>query len=138
MLRLGRGSCWHLVNTGQPGACCTSFNAHRTSLYKERTIWHQTSLTPLSSNQGFPGGSDGKESACHTGDPGWIPGSGRSPGEGNGNPLQYSCLENSMIRGTWWTTTHGVTKRHTTERLTLYLTSPRILIHPDLWTGMKS
>ena len=44
---------------------------------------------------GFPGGSDGKESACNTGDPGSIPGSGRSPGEGNGNPLQYSCLENS-------------------------------------------
>ena len=42
----------------------------------------------------FPGGSDGKESACNAGDPGLIPGSGRSPGEGNGNPLQYSCLEN--------------------------------------------
>ena len=48
---------------------------------------------------GFPGGSDGKESACTTGDPGLIPGSGRSPGEGNGNPPQYSCLENSMDRG---------------------------------------
>ena len=45
---------------------------------------------------GFPGGSDGKASACSTGDPGSIPGLGRSPGEGNGNPLQYSCLENSM------------------------------------------
>ena len=44
----------------------------------------------------FPGGSDGKESACSAGDPGSIPMSGRSPGEGNGNPLQYSCLENSM------------------------------------------
>ena len=49
--------------------------------------------------QGFPGDSDGKESACNAGDPGWIPGSGRSPGEGNGNSLQYSCLENSMDRG---------------------------------------
>ena len=48
---------------------------------------------------GFPGGSDGKESACTTGDPGLIPGSGRSPGEGNGNPPQYSCLEKSMDRG---------------------------------------
>ena len=47
---------------------------------------------------GFPGGSDGKESACNVGDPGLIPGSGRSPGEGNGNPLQYSCLENFMDR----------------------------------------
>ena len=48
------------------------------------------------SHQGFPGGSDGKASACNMGDPGLIPGLGRSPGEGNGNPLQYSCLENSV------------------------------------------
>ena len=48
---------------------------------------------------GFPGGSNGKESSCSAGDLGLIPGSGRSPGEGNGNPLQYSCLENSMNRG---------------------------------------
>ena len=48
---------------------------------------------------GFPHGSVGKESACNAGDQGSIPGSGRSPGEGNGNPLQYSCLENSMDRG---------------------------------------
>ena len=48
---------------------------------------------------GFPGGSDGKEYACNVGDPGLIPGSGRSPGEGNGNPLLYSCLENPMDRG---------------------------------------
>ena len=48
---------------------------------------------------GSPGSSDGKVSACNAGDPGSIPGSGRSPGEGNGNPLQYSCLENSMDRG---------------------------------------
>ena len=49
----------------------------------------------------FPGGSDGKASAYKAGDPGLIPGLGRSPGEGNGNPLQYSCLENPMDRGTW-------------------------------------
>ena len=49
----------------------------------------------------FPGGSDGKESTCHTGDPGSILGSGRSPGEGNGYPLQYSCLGNSMDKGAW-------------------------------------
>ena len=59
---------------------------------------------------GFPGGSDGKESACNAGDPGKITGSGRSPGEGNGNPLQYSCLENSMDGGAWWATVHGATK----------------------------
>ena len=50
---------------------------------------------------GFPDGSDGKVSACNVGDPVSIPGSGRSPGEGNGNPLQYSCLEYSMDRGAW-------------------------------------
>ena len=50
----------------------------------------------LDSNMGFPGGSDSKESACNAGDPGSILGSGRSPGEGNGNSLQYSCLENSV------------------------------------------
>ena len=49
--------------------------------------------------RGFPGGSDGKESVCNSGDPGSIPGSGRAPGEGNGNPLHYSCLENPMDRG---------------------------------------
>ena len=50
---------------------------------------------------GFPGGSEVKVSASNVGDPGWIPGSGTSPGEGNGNPLQYSCLENPMDRGAW-------------------------------------
>ena len=49
----------------------------------------------------FPGGSEGKESACNAGNPGSIPGLGRSPGEGNGNPLQYSCLENHMDGGAW-------------------------------------
>ena len=59
-------------------------------------------------HEGFPGGSDGKESACNAGDQGLIPGSGRSPGEGNGNSLQYSCLGNPMDRGAWLTTVHGV------------------------------
>ena len=59
---------------------------------------------------GFPGGSDGKEPACSAGDPGSIPGPGRSPGEGNGNPLQYPCLENPMDGGAWKTTVHGVAK----------------------------
>ena len=61
----------------------------------------------------FPGGSDGKVSACNAGDSGSIPGLGRSPGEGNGNPLQYSCLENSMDGGAWWAIVHGVTKSRT-------------------------
>ena len=58
-------------------------------------------------------GSDGKESACNAGDAGSIPGSGRSPGEGNGNPFQYSCLEKSMDRGAWPATVLGVTKSWT-------------------------
>ena len=62
---------------------------------------------------GFHGGSDGKESACNVGDPGSIPGSGRSAGEVNGYPLQYSCLENPMDRGAWQATVHGVTKSWT-------------------------
>ena len=56
---------------------------------------------------GFPGGSEVKVSACNAGDPGSIPGSGRSPGEGNGNPLQDSCLGNPMDREAWWATVHG-------------------------------
>ena len=59
---------------------------------------------------GFPGGSDSKESACNTGDRVSIPGSGRSPGEGNGNLLQYSCLGNPMNRGASQATVHGVAK----------------------------
>ena len=64
-------------------------------------------------NLGFPGGSVGKESACDAGDPGSIPGSGKSPGEGNDNPLQYSNLGNPMDRGAWQATVHGVAKSGT-------------------------
>ena len=59
---------------------------------------------------GFSGGSVVKNPPVNAGDMGSIPGLGRSPGKGNGNPLQYSCLENSMDRGLWWATVHGVTK----------------------------
>ena len=68
---------------------------------------------------GLPWGSDGKESACNTGDPGSIPESGRSPGGGHDYPLQYSCLENSMDRGTWRATVHGIAESDTNEPLTL-------------------
>ena len=61
----------------------------------------------------FPGGLDGKESACNAGDLGSIPGLGRSSGEGKGYPLQYSCLENSMDRGVWRATVHEFTKSQT-------------------------
>ena len=70
---------------------------------------------PVSPYGGFPGGSDGKESVCNAGDQGLIPGSGRFPREENGNPLQYSCLENSMDRGAQRATVHGVTKSDITE-----------------------
>jgi len=62
---------------------------------------------------GFPVGSDSEESACNTRDLGSIPGSGRSPGEGNGNPVQYSCLRNPKDRGDWQATVLGVTKSQT-------------------------
>ena len=71
--------------------------------------------------KGFPVGSDGKESACSAGDLCWIPGLGRSPGKGSGNPLQYSCLENSLNRGAWWVIVYRVTRSNTTEWLTLIL-----------------
>ena len=64
---------------------------------------------------GFPGGSDGKASARNAGGRGLIPGSGRSPGEVNGNPLQHPGLENSMDGGAWWATAQGVTESETTE-----------------------
>ena len=64
----------------------------------------------------FPGGSEVKASACNEGDLGLIAGSGRSPGEGDGNPLQYSCLKNPMDGGAWWATVYGVAKSQTRLR----------------------
>ena len=69
----------------------------------------------------FPGGSDSKAADYNVGDPGSIPGVGRSSGEGNDNPLQYSCLENPMDGGMWWATVHGVAKSLTQlSNFTLY------------------
>ena len=70
-------------------------------------------MTTLHCHLGIPGSSEVKVSACNAGDLGSIPGLERSPGEGNGNPLQYSCLENLMDRGAWWATVHGVAKSWT-------------------------
>ena len=76
-------------------------------MLKAVPVFFVTSLFHL---KGFPGGSDGKESAYTAGDLGLIPRWRRSLGGGHGNPLQYSCLENSMDRGAWWATVHGVAK----------------------------
>ena len=69
----------------------------------------------LKFNGGFPGDSYGKEFACNAGDMGLTPRLGRSPGGGNGNPLQYSCLENPMDRGAWQATVHRVSESDMTE-----------------------
>ena len=83
---------------------------------KEKLLTVYTSICMcLRIKVGFHGGSDGKESACNSGDTGLIPGLGRSPGEGNGYLLRYSCLENSTDRGTCQATVHGVTELDTTE-----------------------
>ena len=86
------------------------------SLYKDLKKKHSKESEGSSFNAShllFPGGSDGKESACNAGDLGSIPGLGRSPGEGIVYPLQYSGLENFMDRGAWWATVQGVAKSQT-------------------------
>ena len=71
---------------------------------------------------GFPGGLEVKASACNAGDLGSIPGSGRFPGEGTSNPLQYSCLENLMDGEAWWATVHGIAKSRTLRDFTFTFT----------------
>ena len=94
---------WRISGTGEPGGL-PSMGSHR--------VEHDWSNL-AANNLGFPGGSDCKESARNAGDPGLILGSGRYPGEGNGYTLEYSCIENSMDRGPWRATVHGVTRvRH--------------------------
>ena len=84
-------------------------DTHKTEKYKKKKFCEVLDILVLV----FLGGSDSKESACNAGEMGLIPGPGISPGEGSGNPLQYSYLENSMERGAWWATVHGVTKSQT-------------------------
>ena len=81
---------------------------------------------------GFPGGSEGKASACDVGDLGSIPGLGGSPGEGNGNPLQHPCLENPMDGGAWWATVHGVAKSRT------WLSDCTCNLHSNLFNFLKN
>ena len=93
------------------GYCLNRVEKSRTQL--KRLSMHIQRLLTRFRTLGFPGGSDGKESAHNGGDLGSIPGLGRSPGEGNGYPLWYSCLENFMDRGAWQATVHGVAKSRT-------------------------
>ena len=86
---------------------------------------------------GFPHSSVGKESACNAGDPGSVPGLGRSPGEGNGNPLQYPCLENPRDRGAWRAIVHGVAKSQTRlSDLTTTTTNPLAALCLPVHTGL--
>ena len=87
-------------------------------------------LSKVTLIMGFPGGSDSKESGCNAGDSGSIPASGRSPGEGNGYPLQYSCLENSTNRGAWQAIVHGVAKRVGHNRATDTFTQIICMVEP--------
>ena len=82
-------------------------------LLSKNILPHNGIKTLLASYVGLPLWLTGHESTCNAGDVDWILGSGRSPGEGNGNLLQYSCLGNPMDRGAWWATFHGVTKSQT-------------------------
>ena len=90
--------------------CIVSNTWHGPQCYR---ICHSRMTTVVRTFVCFPGSSDSKASAYNAEDPALIPGSGRSPGEGNGHPLQYSCLENSMDWGAWWATVHGVEKSWT-------------------------
>ena len=134
MLQRGKATC---ANGKFPGPCgrlwCRTEalreNLHQTGIsgrcprHSALTVCHficcTCSFFPTgsSSTHGFPGGSAVKNPPADAGDTGSIPGSGRSPGGGNGSPLQYSCLENPMDRGGWWATVHEVAK---TERLMLH------------------
>ena len=95
---------WRIPGTGEPHGL-PSMGLHRVGHYWSNLAAAAAALC----YKGCPGGSDSKESVCNVGDPSSIPGSGRSPGEGNGYPLQYSCLENPMDRKARWVTVHRVT-----------------------------
>ena len=98
-----------ICNMPAPGRIPRTEEPGRLYSIESQKIGHNWATNSLNS----PGGSDSKDSACNAGDLGSISGLGRFPGEEHSNPLQYSCLENSMGRGAWWATVHGVKKSWT-------------------------
>ena len=94
-------------------ACFSPWGLKESDMTEWLNWWESRCLRHPCVKRGFPGGSYSKESACNAGDQGSSPGSGRLPGEGNGNSLQNSCLDNPMERGAWWATVHGVSKSWT-------------------------
>ena len=109
MFFLAHCSASHPPPQTPPTRCCVSHRASHLLAVHIAWLWH---CIP---SMGFPGGSDSKESTCNAGDLGSIPGLGRSPGGGHGNPLQHSCLENPTDRGAWQAALQGVTESDTTE-----------------------
>ena len=93
--------------------CASLFGKHKEPALLIFVCMHGKIHNPK--GKGYPGGSDNKESSCNVGDPGSTAGSGRSPGEGNGNPLQCSCLGNCMDREAWWALVHGAAKSWTRQ-----------------------
>ena len=109
-------------------------NTRADTVWVSRGGWQGTALPTFvglfNGDEGFPYSSVGKESACNAGDPGSIPGLGGCPGEGNGNPLQCSCLENLMDRGAWWATVHGVAR----VRHDLATKPPSVSVQSPAWS----
>ena len=119
-MRLEFWSRGHLLLCWSPGflpgnaeAASITLVSHRGASTRKRQASDSHWMFPRNSCKHLPGGSVVKNPPANAGDASLIPGSGRSPGEGSGNPLQYSCLENPMERGAWWATVHGVTKSWT-------------------------
>ena len=98
----------HLVS--RPNEAQVLRSHHRKNSVRDKVINKKWIYLERNTLYGLPRQHSGKEFAFKAGDAGSVPGSGRSPGEGHGNPLQYSCLQNSMNRGAWWATVHGITK----------------------------
>ena len=117
--RLGKGSTGCAVGWEVQGGQVVGQQSRPAPLAQQtqpavpgKTCWRRDSLPSLAF-LGFPGGSAGKESACNVGDLGSVPGLGRSPGEENGNSLQYSCIENSVHSGAWQASVHAISKSWT-------------------------